>query len=298
MKTKTLLGFFLLSVMTFCMSACQDDAEIILFSGSQLINEPGTCTNTISSTTLYLNGRGTEDIGIANGKGGYSAQSSDETIVTATVSNDRLLISSHGKKGKAAVTVSDKKGNSVVLPVTVSYGVISLFCREQTGFVVSVNDEILSTGKDENKELLKSVNDVMMQEYSFIKGQEVCVLQPDDVYNFMEDGSGSFILKTENGGIRAEGTYQVGHDNDLISDKQGVAFTFSYKDADNADKQHKFYLEPSFKRQPSTKSVGPVMIYWMEDVTDSSYLNDISLPENGKVLYVVFTSSFGIRPAE
>ena len=32
MKTKTLLGFFLLSVMAFCVSACQDDAEIILFS--------------------------------------------------------------------------------------------------------------------------------------------------------------------------------------------------------------------------------------------------------------------------
>ena len=36
MKTKTLLGFFLLSVMAFCVSACQDDAEIILFSGSEL----------------------------------------------------------------------------------------------------------------------------------------------------------------------------------------------------------------------------------------------------------------------
>ncbi len=97
MKTKTLLAFLLLSVMTFCMSACQDDAEIILFSGSELINETGTCTNTISSTVLYLNGRETGDIGIANGKGGYSAQSSDETIVTATVSNDRLLLESHGK---------------------------------------------------------------------------------------------------------------------------------------------------------------------------------------------------------
>ena len=42
--------------MTFCISACQDDAEIILFSGSELIDETGTCTNTISSTVLYLNG--------------------------------------------------------------------------------------------------------------------------------------------------------------------------------------------------------------------------------------------------
>ena len=56
MKTKTLLGFFLLSVMAFCVSACQDDAEIILFSGSELVDETGTCTNTVSSTVLYLNG--------------------------------------------------------------------------------------------------------------------------------------------------------------------------------------------------------------------------------------------------
>lgn len=41
MKTKTLLGFFLLSVMAFCVSACQDDAEIILFSGSELVDETG-----------------------------------------------------------------------------------------------------------------------------------------------------------------------------------------------------------------------------------------------------------------
>ena len=95
MKTKTLLGFFLLSLMTFCISACQDDAEIILFSGSELIDETGTCTNTISSTVLYLNGWEAENIGIANGKGGYSAQSSDETsdtIALTAICNIYFLI--------------------------------------------------------------------------------------------------------------------------------------------------------------------------------------------------------------
>ena len=67
MKTKTLLGFFLLSLMAFCISACQDDAEIILFSCSELIDETGTCTNMNSSTVLYLNGWEAENIGIANG---------------------------------------------------------------------------------------------------------------------------------------------------------------------------------------------------------------------------------------
>ena len=50
MKTKTLLGFFLLSVMAFCVSACQDDAEIILFSGSELVDETGTCTDPLDSS--------------------------------------------------------------------------------------------------------------------------------------------------------------------------------------------------------------------------------------------------------
>lgn len=141
MKTKTLLGFFLLSLMAFCISACQDDAEIILFSGSELIDETGTCTNTISSTVLYLNGWEAENIGIANGKGGYSAQSSDETIVTATVNDNRLWLSSHGKKGKVTVTVSDKDGNYVTLPVTVSYGVLTFTCLDQPEFQVSRPNE-------------------------------------------------------------------------------------------------------------------------------------------------------------
>ena len=51
--------------MAFCVSACQDDAEIILFSGSELVDETGTCTNTVSSTVLYLNGWEAENIRIA-----------------------------------------------------------------------------------------------------------------------------------------------------------------------------------------------------------------------------------------
>ncbi|WP_294557688.1 hypothetical protein [uncultured Bacteroides sp.] len=298
MKTKTLLGLFLLSVMTFCVSACQDDAEIILFSGSELINETGTCTNTISSTVLYLNGRETGDIGIANGKGGYSAQSSDETIVTATVSNDRLLLESHGKKGKVTVTVSDKKGNSVVLPVTVSYGIMTFYCgMNRSGFAISVDNEILTPGTDENKELLKSLNEIMLESYSFLEEQDICVLQPDNVSRFLEDGKGEFKLKGADGRVRAEGTYKVNRDEELGTGKPELAFSF-YQHQNGADKLlHKFYFEPSFVRQPSTREVGPITYYWMEHVTDSHYWNGVSLPESGnvKVLYVVLASSSGIR---
>lgn len=300
MKTKTLLRFFLLSVMTFCVSACQDDAEIILFSGSELINETGTCTNTISSTVLYLNGRETGDIGIANGKGGYSAQSSDETIVTATVSDDRLLLESHGKKGKVTVTVSDKKGNSVILPVTVSYGVATFYCgMNRSGFAISVGNELLTSETDENKELLESLNEVML-EYSFLEEQDVCVLQPDNVNSFLQEGKGSFKLKSADGGIRAEGTYKVNRDEKLGTGKPELAFSF-YQNQNGVDKLlHKFYFEPSFVRQPSTRDAGPITLYWVEQVTNPRFWDGVSLPEgdNVKVLYVVSASSSGIRPAE
>ena len=299
MKTKTLLNFFLFSVIAFCISACQDDAEIILFSGSELNNETGTCTNTISSTVLYLNGQETEDIGIANGKGGYSAQSSDETIVTATVSNDRLLLESHGKKGKVTVTVGDKKGNSVVLPVTVSYGISTFYC-EMGRFAISVGNEILTSETDENRELLKSLNEKMMETYSFLEEKDICVLQPDNVNRFLQEGKGSFKLKGADGRIRAEGTYEVSRDEELGTGKPELAFSF-YQNQDGADKRlHKFYFEPSFVRQPSTRAVGPISFYWMEQVTDSHYWGEVSLPEeeNVKVLYVVLASSSGTRPAE
>ena len=186
MKTKTLLGFFLLSVMAFCVSACQDDAEIILFSGSELVDETGTCTNTVSSTVLYLNGWEAENIGIANGKGGYSAQSSDETIVTA---------------GKVTVTVTDKDGNYVTLPVTVSYGVLTFMCVDQPEFQVSrPSEDMLSL--DSESELQEKVN-VAMASYSFINKGDICILRPDDVYHLSEEGTpdrvGFIGWKTEKG---------------------------------------------------------------------------------------------------
>lgn len=211
MKTKTLISFFFALVVAYGFSACDDDAEIILFSGSEVIDESGTCTNTVSSLELYLNGRGSADIGIANGKGGYSAQSSDESVVTATVNNERLLLNSHGKKGKITVTVSDKKGNSVVLPVTVAYGGVKLW-GIQAAFVVSVDGEILR--ENDEKQLIESVNKAMSP-YAFIKEEETCLLQPDNVNKILENGS--FKYSSENGKILAEGTYRSEYDDKWIT---------------------------------------------------------------------------------
>lgn len=299
MKTKTLIRLFFSLVVAFSFSACDDDAEIILFSGSQLIDEVGTCTNTVSSLNLYLNGDESADIGIANGKGGYSAQSSDESVVTATVSNDRLLLNSHGKKGKVTVTVSDKKGNSVVLPVTVAYGVMEFLCRGGYGggFAVSVDGKILKAGDDANMELLKSVNEAM-RPYAFSEGKETCILRPNNINKILGEGEGTFVFKSDNGDILAEGTYNSGYDDELTTGKQEIFLDFSYRDSEEIVKHHKFYYEPKLISSSSTRSAGPLIFRWVEDVTNSSYLEKVALPVNGKVLYVVSTITSRIMRPE
>ena len=251
MKTKTLLGFFLLSVMAFCVSACQDNAEIILFSGSELVDETGTCTNTVSSTVLYLNGWEAENIGIANGKGGYSAQSSDETIVTATVIDNRLWLSSHGKKGKVTVTVTDKDGNYVTLLVTVSYGVLTFMCVDQPEFQVSrPSEDMLSLDSE-----------------SELEGN-----------SFIRQRMSKFLV---------EGTYQIEWAS--LGGKQKKAFVFTYIDKNNVEQQHTFFnFSPYLGTQSSTRERGPITTAWLEEVSDSPYLEGV-LPADRTVVYWVDT---------
>lgn len=82
----------------------------------------------------------------------------------------------------------------------------------------------MTSGTDENKELLKSLNEVMLESYSFLAEQDICVLQPDNVSRFLEDGKGEFKLKSADGGIRAEGTYKVNRDEELGTGKPELAF--------------------------------------------------------------------------
>ena len=206
---------------------------------------------------MYLNGWEAENIGIANGKGGYSAQSSDETIVTATVIDNRLWLSSHGKKGKVTVTVTDKDGNYVTLPVTVSYGVLTFMCVDQPEFQVSrPSEDMLSL--DSESELQEKVN-VAMAPYSFINKGDICILRPDDVYHLSEEGTGGkFIYKTEDEQILVEGTYQIEWAS--LGGKQKKAFVFTYIDKNNVEQQHTFFnqlLPITQPRQTNWKSLYP-----------------------------------------
>ena len=100
------------------MAACYDEkADIAFFSGEQLIDQIGTCTNFVSHVKLVLGKREEANIGIAYGKGFYQAVSSDIKVVKVSVKGDRLILTAGGSEGNAVVTVTDDKGNQAQLTV-------------------------------------------------------------------------------------------------------------------------------------------------------------------------------------
>lgn len=120
-KIKIISAFILLcACLVGGLSACYDEkADIAFFSGEQLIDQIGTCTNFVSHVTLYLNGKKEKNVGIAYGKGFYQAVSSDVKVVKVGVKNDRLILTAGGSEGNAVVTVTDDKGNQAQLTVEV-----------------------------------------------------------------------------------------------------------------------------------------------------------------------------------
>ena len=71
-KNKLLFLASFLMLLSVSLTACYDDkADIAFYSGDQLIDQVGTCTNFVSSVTIYTNSSSkTENLGIAYGKGG------------------------------------------------------------------------------------------------------------------------------------------------------------------------------------------------------------------------------------
>lgn len=107
------------------------------------------------------------------------------------------------------VTVSDKDGNYVTLPVTVSYGVLTFTCLDQPEFQVSRPSEDMLLLLDAEDDLQEKVN-VAMAPYAFINRGDICVLRPDDVYRLSEEGEGGkFTYKTKDEQVLVEGTYRI-----------------------------------------------------------------------------------------
>lgn len=93
---------YLLSLILFTLSffACSDDDEV---------------TDLSLPNTVYILSQETTTLQI-KGNGGYTASSSDENIVTASIDGDIITIK--GKKvGEATITVKDKKDKTVKIEV-------------------------------------------------------------------------------------------------------------------------------------------------------------------------------------
>lgn len=184
------------------------------------------------------------------------------------------------------ITIKDKKDNSVSLPVTVSYGIVPLYCQDED-VAISVDNTYYG-----DEELQKQVKEEM-KSYSFMKKEGKCILQPDDINNILNEGSGgSFIVDAPDGKESIKGEYKVKLDNTLTG-KENRTFTFCY---DNGERRTFFY-NPKLGYSPAARETGPTPFLLVEDVT-SLCPTTITLPENGKILYVVYTSSWGTRPAE
>lgn len=159
-------------------------------------------------------------------------------------------------------------------------------CVDQPEFQVSrPSEDMLSL--DSESELQEKVN-VAMASYSFINKGDICILRPDDVYHLSEEGTGGkFIYKTEDEQILVEGTYQIEWAS--LGGKQKKAFVFTYIDKNNVEQQHTFFnFSPYLGTQSSTRERGPITTAWLEEVSDSSYLEGV-LPADRTVVYWVDT---------
>ena len=254
-------------------SACYDDkADIMFYSGEQLIDQIGTCTNLISHVTLYLNGSARSNVGIAYGKGGYQAVSSNVKVVTVDIQNDRLILTAGGEKGNAVVTVTDEKGNQAQLSVECGIGVYTYRCVQAEAVPVSGTMEVLTDLKPAVAEALA--------DYAPIKKDGSWILVPDE--RGAEQEQGNLQVYTEASAQMVKGTYV----RNIEEEEQPAFFTpyvyrFSY-----AGETHEFRVSA---HGVAGRSLGIVPIYFMEDVTErfQTASSATELPEGAKVYYIV-----------
>lgn len=117
--------------------------------------------------------------------------------------------------------------------------------------------------------------------------------RPDDVYRLSEEGEGGkFTYKTKDEQVLVEGTYRIEWAS--LAGKQKKAFVFTYKGENDVEKQHTFFnFSPYLGTQSLTRERGPITTAWLEDVSDSPYLEDV-LPADRTVVYWVDTMIFSL----
>lgn len=268
--------------MAVCMcaafSSCYDDkADIVFYSGNQLIDQAGTCTNVLSEVTIYTNGVRTHDIGIAYGKGSYQAVSSNADVVKVKIIGDRLQLTGTGNYGSAVVTVTDEKGNQAKLNVMCGEGIRTYQCQSTDFFAMDKDNNLLT-------DLHQQVADAMTG-YQPIKTGGNVIITPDSI-STAEHTEGKFTCYADANADACNGTYVE------EQTESGITFTFILP-----EEQHVFRFGGSISEVIASNFASRadvvIPLYLLEDVTDrfQSLNSGISLPDGAKVYFVVKTNS-------
>ena len=280
---KSLKSMLVAALFAVCfgvgLSACYDDsADIRFFSGEQLIDQVGTCTNFVSHITLYLNGNAGANVGIAYGKGGYQAVTSDVKVVKVGIEADRLILTAGGAKGSAVVTVTDEKGNQAQLTVECGTGVYTYKCIQAGAVPMTESKEVIT-------DLQPVVTEALADYAPMAKGGQ-WVLIPDKINS--ETETGTLNVYADETAQPVEGTYTLG----VVEEEQPAFFIPQKYNFSYADEEHEFRITPY---ATGSRMTGIIPIYFMEDVTArfQTASPSTTLPEGAKVYFVAKVTSKG-----
>lgn len=102
-----------------------------------------------------------------------------------------------------------------------------------------------------------------------------------------KEQEGNSFIRQRMSKFLVEGTYQIEWAS--LGGKQKKAFVFTYIDKNNVEQQHTFFnFSPYLGTQSSTRERGPITTAWLEEVSDSPYLEGV-LPADRTVVYWVDT---------
>lgn len=273
-KNKLLFLASLLMLLSVSLTACYDDkADIAFYSGDQLIDQVGTCTNFVSSVTIYTNSSSqTENLGIAYGKGGYQALSSDAEVVKVAIEGDRLLLTAGGKSGKATVTLTDEKGNQALLPVTCGTGAKEIRCTKQTGVLPIKDGQVQSDIKE-------SVAQAMQNYAPMTAGGKYVLIFKD--MSDIEKGGRLLVYKDAQASA-VEGTFEYS----LVEEGNRLTprFTFTYN-----GEIHVLEVPKSGEVSTDSRSIAIIPFTFQENITSQfkEQNPEFTLPDGVEVCYLI-----------
>lgn len=217
---KNKLTLFLLIAVFFAgLTSCSDDDPELTVSGNEI--------------SLAIGAK--RAIVIAGGYPGYSVRSDDETIATASLTNNVLTIYAVGT-GVTSVTVFDEKSSVVTIPVTV---------RLYSSTLELTIDSLHVKAEVDDDEVKQAIEEALYNSFPFPKGTRY-------VLGFPYDQPGDLFI------------YPAGQNEDVINGTFNTGdtetWTFSYE-----GKEISYTVEEIVMTK--TSPIEPVSLLLIEDFT-------------------------------